>query len=97
MDKCLESAYDDLQLMISEIFIKVKSIPNQMSYENFAILFETYDWENIIDALEELDNYHVFNNDICLFNIIRSKIDVFEGPFLGSKWKNTYFLEYISE
>ncbi len=39
MDKCLQSAYDDLQLMIEEVFINVKEIPNQLSYEEFATLF----------------------------------------------------------
>lgn len=52
---CIQSAYEDLQLMVEEIFTKIKTISNQLSFEEFILLFEQYDWQDIIDKLEEYD------------------------------------------
>ena len=52
---CIKSAYEDLQLMIKEIFTNLLTMPFQLSFGEFILLFEKYDWQDIISKVEDFD------------------------------------------
>ena len=71
-------------------------MPGQLSFEEFIYLFGKYDWKDIIDALEELDNtndlYDQFDINISLITVI---FHLKHTP-MNSKWSNSYLSKWIS-
>jgi hypothetical protein len=53
---CVNSAYTDLQILLHDAFIKVSELPNQLTLNELYSLFECYDWQDIFNILEELEN-----------------------------------------
>ena len=100
MDKCLESAYEDLQLMIEEVFINVSKMPGQLSFPEFVYLFEKYDWKDLIDALEELDNLENSLNQSSTFEGLVSyfnqdyHIRMINDPAENSYYKKLFIKPY---
>lgn len=70
---CIHSAFEDLQLMIRDIFTNVGKIQPQLSFKEFVSLFERYDWQDIMDKIEELENFDNIDFNIPLFIYLSAK------------------------
>ena len=53
---CVNSAYTDLQILLKDAFIKISRLPHQLTFDELYSLFECYDWQDIFNILEELEN-----------------------------------------
>jgi hypothetical protein len=54
--ECINSAYTDLQILLKDTFINISKLPHQLTFAEFYSLFENYDWQDIFNILEELEN-----------------------------------------
>jgi len=88
---CIQSAYGDLQLMIKDIFTNIYAIPDQLSFEDFIFLFKKYDWQDIIDKVEEVNFFIDSNNSNSVYNCLLNSLidDVSVKPIKGLQ-SNTY-------
>jgi hypothetical protein len=85
---CIQAAYEDLHLMIEEIFIYVKEIPNQLSFKEFTLLFEKYDWQDIIFIIEYIDSIFNLRNQKSVYELMNKLI---------SEEKSIYPIETITD
>ncbi len=53
---CVNSAYTDLQALLKDTFIHISRLPNQLTFDELFSLFGCYDWQDIFNTLEELEN-----------------------------------------
>jgi hypothetical protein len=60
--------------MIEEIFTSVKAIPIQLSFNEFILLFEQYDWQDIINCIEDLHAIEHIDNLRSVYNYLRKLI-----------------------
>ncbi|MHA1981094.1 MAG: hypothetical protein ACTSXN_08390 [Promethearchaeota archaeon] len=97
-DKCLQSGYEDIQLMIKEVLINVSKIPCQLSYPEFVYLFEKYDWKDIIEAIEELD---ILENSLNQSSIFEGLINLFTKDgnirMINDSAENSYYKELFND
>jgi hypothetical protein len=56
LQECINSAYTDLHILLQGAFINISKLPNQLTIIEFTSLFENYDWNDIFDNLERLEN-----------------------------------------
>ncbi len=67
---CINSAYNDLQILLQGAFINVSKLPQQLTYKQLFSLFESYDWNDLFDKLEELENLPDFGNVESVYSTI---------------------------
>ena len=93
---CIQSAYEDLQLMIKEIFTNIKSIPDQLSFEQFITLFEKYDWQDIIYMIEEYNYLEAQQDYPSLYDLLFETLKADEGVYCIDGFRNnSYYREYF--
>lgn len=54
--ECIKSAYEDLQVLLQWVFTNINKHPNQLTFSELFSLFICYDWNDIFNHLEELEN-----------------------------------------
>lgn len=93
IDICMHSAYEDLQLMIKDIFTNVGLIQPQLSFKELSSLFERYDWQDIIDKIEDINYNHIqcFNQMSVYELLLSSLINDKNILLLHSPLENTYY------
>jgi hypothetical protein len=70
-EKELETiAFKEIKTIIRETLPKVASIPKQLSYEEFKSLYAKYEWQDIINKIEELEDWKDVKKQNSLHNIL---------------------------
>jgi hypothetical protein len=95
---CIQSAYEDLCLMIDEIFTHIKGFPNQLTFDEFILLFENYDWGDIILKVEDIDNWIDQDKTKSVYKLLNKSLleDICVVTILGHA-HNTYFTHYFNK
>ncbi len=96
MEKCLQSAHEDIQSLVDNIFTNLAQHGFKVTYGELIYLFERYDWKDIIDAMEEVENTYLSNAQQNLYIDPITIIDDFDPIILRSKWSNSYFFEWLT-
>jgi hypothetical protein len=92
LTECVNSAYDDLQILLQDAFINVSKFPHQLTYDQFFSLFESYDWQNIFNQFEQLENLTDFGNVESLFSTIIGSLKADSNTIpLTNPRENTYY------
>ena len=95
IDNCLDSAYEDVNSLIENVFTNIGRHGFKLTYEELVYLFDKYDWKDIIDALEEVENSLPPNDHQNLHIDLIKVIDDYRPVILRSKWSNSYLLEWL--
>jgi len=92
IQECINSAYADLQILLQGAFINVSKLPNQLSIIEFNSLFENYDWNNIFNTFEQIENLPDLGNIKSVYSTIIESLKA-ESNFvpLNNPRDNTYF------
>ena len=92
LTECLNSAYKDIQILLQDAFINVSKLPNQLTFIELSIVFERYDWNDIFNKFEELENWIDFSKVESVFSTLNEslKADINVVP-LNNPRENTYF------
>jgi len=90
--ECIHSAYTDLHILLQGAFINISKLPNQLTIIEFSSLLETYDWNDIFDNLEKLENETNLFNVESVYSIILEnlKSNIKIKPLTDPR-DNTYF------
>jgi len=92
---CLCSAFKDLQSMIKDVFVYFGMVPNQLSFEEFTSLFGKYDWQDIIDKIEELDNQDFIDHKNSVFNHLSALLNQDKQvKTISNPKENSYYKEW---
>lgn len=90
--ECLNSAYADLQILLQGTFINISKLPNQLTFLEFQSLFKKYDWNDIFNMLDELENAPDLDNvesvDSTLIECLKSNNKL---KHLTNPRENTYY------
>lgn len=92
LTECINSAYTDLQILLQGVFGNISKLPSQITNCEFITLFENYDWNDIFNRLEELENASDLDHDKSVYSIL---LESFESssennPLINPR-ENTYF------
>ena len=96
MEKCLKSAYGDLQSLIDDIFTNIGRHGLKLTYDDLVYSFNKYDWKDIIDALEVAENNCPSSDHQNPHIDLKMVIEDFKPNILESKWSNSYFQEWLT-
>ncbi len=90
--ECVNSAYNDLQILLQGAFINVSKLPNQLTYDQLFSLFENYDWNDIFNMLEQIEDLPDFGNVNSIYSILIESLkdDNYIMP-LSNPRDNTYY------
>jgi hypothetical protein len=95
IDKCLQSAYEDLLQMMKDAFTNLSNLGYELSFDELVWLFGRYDWSDIIENLVELEYYSVIDTNKSLFILLMNSMNSAQIEKVESKWDNSYFKEFI--
>jgi hypothetical protein len=89
--ECINSAYTDLQILLKDTFINISKLP-QLTFAEFYSLFENYDWQDIFNILEELENIADLTKIESVYSILTEslKADYNIVPLTNPR-ENTYY------
>jgi hypothetical protein len=92
IQECINSAYNDLQILLQGAFLNIGKLPNQLTYDELFTLFESYDWNDLFNKLEELENCTDLND---IESVYTTLIESLKGdcnivPII-KPWENTYY------
>lgn len=89
---CINSAYTDLQILLQGAFGNISKLPNQITICEFITLFENYDWNDIFNGLEELENASDLDHNKSVYSILLESLDSSSknNPLINPR-ENTYF------
>jgi hypothetical protein len=90
--ECINSAYTDLHILLQGAFINISKLPNQLTIIEFTSLFENYDWNDLFNKLEELENLSDITKVESVFRDLSMllKYDLYINPLINPR-ENTYF------
>jgi hypothetical protein len=94
LEKCLMSAYSDFQELIKNVFLTLSGYDQSLSFIELKCLFVNYDWKDILDAVEYLDNNTVKGREKLITEIVL-RLECINTLKIVNVWHNSYLIDFI--
>ena len=92
IQECINSAYADLQILLQGAFIKISRLPNQLTLAELFTLFQSYDWQDIFNQLEELENCKDLSKIESVFSTLTKSLKANSNIIpIRNPRENTYY------
>jgi len=88
---CVNSAYNDLQILLKDSFINLSRLPYQLTLVQFSSLFICYDWQDIFNSLEELENLPSLTGIRSVSHILKKSLIKDQIAQIANPRENTYY------
>ena len=92
LTECVNSAYNDLQILLQGAFINVSKLPHQLTYDQLFSLFEMYDWNDLFNEFEKIENLPDFGNVESVYSTLLESLQADSNIVpLSNPRDNTYY------
>jgi hypothetical protein len=90
LHECVKSAFTDFQILLNEVFVNLRGCTNQLDIDGLFILFVRYDWRDIVDIIQELDNTP-FHHRVYSPSSILELLEIYQVSQISDPRQNTYY------